>query len=147
MGGPTTGIAKASSRPGDETTGADLAHKVQTQGAAPGSVWSWPACVLITATVPSSQTFRHDALTVFESSSWPAVAPGRASNCAGAWLAVSADPFAALVCDPGVSRKQAFATPEANANSHTNNIASAVLRLMRVLAKKFKVCDQSANSC
>lgn len=142
MGGPMMGIAKSSNRRGAETTCADPVHKVVTQGAGPGSVWSWPEYALSAAFVPSSQTFRHDSLALFESSWWPAEALGWASNSTGAWLAVATDSFAALACDSGVSRKQAFATPEANANSHTNNIANAVLRLVWVSAKNIMVWDQ-----
>ena len=75
MGGPTTGIAKASGPRSAETTSAEPVHKAVTQGAGPGSVWSWPEYALSTAFVPLSQTFRHETLVLLKSSSWPAGAP------------------------------------------------------------------------
>ena len=142
MGGPTMGIAKSFNRRGAETIGADPIHKVVTKVAGPGSVWSKPEYALTTAFMPSSQTFRHDSLVLPGLSWWPAGAPRWASNPVGAWLAVSTDSCAALACNPGTSRKQAFATPEASANSQTSSIANAVLRLVRVSAKIFMVWDQ-----
>lgn len=63
--------------------------------------------------------------------------PSWASNSAGAWLVVAAAFFAAMECGSSVSIKQAFATDEASANSHTSSTTDAVLRLARVFEKGF----------
>ena len=133
------GIAKSSARRGAETTCCDAVHRVATSGAGPGSVRSTPEYALGKVCVPSSQTFRHDSLVLSESSWCPASVPSWASNVAGAWLVVATDFFAALDCGSSFSRKQAFATDEASANSHTSSTMKAVLRLVRLLAKNFMV--------
>ena len=131
------GIAKSSSRRGAETTFGSPVHRVATSGAGPGSVWSAPEHALGKVCVPSSQTFRHDSLVPSESSWWPASVRNWASNSAGALLVAAADFFAALDCGSYVSSKQAFATDEASANSHTSSTTNAVLRLVRVSTKNF----------
>ena len=46
----------------------------------------------------------------------------------------------AIECVAGTDSKQAFATPEVSANSHTNNTAKAVLRWVPVFEKNFMLC-------
>lgn len=96
-------------RPGYEALCDEAVQRVENQGAQPGSTWSTIEKALGSACAPSSQTFRHDSLLAFEWSSWTAEM----------WCA-------------GDSSKQAFATPEANANTHTINNTHVVMRFVQV---------------
>lgn len=127
------GIAESSARRGAETACDDAVHRVATRGAGPGSLWSAAEHALGKVCVPSSQTFKHDSLVLPESSWWPASASSDPDRSAGAWL----DDLTAMLRGSCISRKQALATPEANANSHTTSTTNAVLRLVRVSAKNF----------
>ncbi len=103
-------------RPGGEALCGEPVHRVANQGAQPGSTWSTIEQALGSACAPSSQTFRHDSLPAFECSSWTAEM----------WRA-------------GESSKQAFATPEANANTHTINNTHVVMRFVRMPVEIFMV--------
>lgn len=127
MGIATSSIRRGAARPWGEPV-----HRVATRGAGPGSVWSTPEDALGKVRAPSSQAFRHDALVLSASPWWPVLAPTGTSNLAGAWLFIAAVAIIALDCSSGVPSKQAFATPEAKANSHTSSTTKMVLRWVPV---------------
>ena len=136
---PTVGIAKSSARGGGQQkkTCCDEVHRVDDRLCRTGVVVVDAHVRLGQARVRRAD-LQARVLVPSESSWWPASLPrsGRATR-QGRLVARCRRILHRHGCGSSVSRKQAFATDEASANSHTSSTTNAVLRLARVFEKGF----------